>query len=86
MPEAYIVDAVRTPVGKRNGGLAHVNPVDLGAHALEALVARTGIDPGVVDDVVWRCIDNVGAQAGDIGSSKNTSDGSATSACATPTR
>jgi acetyl-CoA C-acetyltransferase len=66
MAEAYIVDAVRTPVGRRNGGLAHVNPVDLGAHSLNALVDRTGIDPGVVEDVVWGCIDNVGAQAGDI--------------------
>ena len=45
MAEAYIVDAVRTPVGKRNGGLAKVHPADLGAHALRALVARTGVDP-----------------------------------------
>jgi len=65
MAEAYIVDAVRTPVGKRNGGLAHVHPVDLGAHSLNALMDRTGIDPAVVDDVVWGCLDQVGAQAGD---------------------
>jgi acetyl-CoA C-acetyltransferase len=66
MPEAYIVDTVRTPVGKRNGGLAHVNSVDLGAHVLEALVDRTGIDPGAVEDVVLGCLDQVGSQAGDI--------------------
>jgi acetyl-CoA C-acetyltransferase len=65
MAEAYIVDAVRTPVGKRNGGLAHVHPVDLGAHSLNALMDRTGIDPAIVDDVVWGCLDQVGAQAGD---------------------
>jgi acetyl-CoA C-acetyltransferase len=66
MPEAYIVDTVRTPVGKRNGGLAHVNSVDLGAHVLEALIDRTGIDPGAVEDVVLGCLDQVGSQAGDI--------------------
>jgi acetyl-CoA C-acetyltransferase len=65
MAEAYIVDAVRTPVGKRNGGLAHVHPVDLGAHSLNALIDRTGIDPSIVEDVVWGCLDQVGAQAGD---------------------
>ena len=66
MPEAYIVDAVRTPVGRRNGGLAHVHPADLGAHAISALVERTGIDPGAVDDVVFGCVDTIGPQAGDI--------------------
>ena len=66
MSEAYIVDTVRTPVGKRNGGLAHVNSVDLGAHVLEALMDRTGIDPAAVEDVVMGCIDQVGSQAGDI--------------------
>jgi acetyl-CoA C-acetyltransferase len=66
MPEAYIVDTVRTPVGKRNGGLAHVNSVDLGAHILETLVDRTGIDPAAVEDVVFGCLDQVGSQAGDI--------------------
>jgi acetyl-CoA C-acetyltransferase len=64
--EAFIVDAVRTPVGKRNGGLAAVHPADLGAHALTALVERSGIDPGVVDDVVFGCLDTIGSQAGDI--------------------
>lgn len=65
-PQAYIVDAVRTPVGKRNGSLAKVHPADLGAHILTALVERTGIDPGVVDDVVFGCVDTVGPQAGNI--------------------
>src|SRR3954466_15413871 len=66
MPEAYIVDAVRTPVGKRGGGLSQVHPADLGAHALRALVERTGIDPDVVEDVVFGCVDAIGPQAGDI--------------------
>jgi acetyl-CoA C-acetyltransferase len=64
--EAYIVDAVRTPVGRRGGGLAHVHPADLGAHSLRALVERTGIDPAAVDDVVFGCVDTIGGQAGDI--------------------
>jgi acetyl-CoA C-acetyltransferase len=66
MTEAYIVDAVRTPVGRRGGGLAQVHPADLGAHSLSALVDRTGIDPGAVEDVVFGCVDTVGGQAGDI--------------------
>jgi len=66
MPEAYIVDAVRTPVGKRGGGLAGVHPADLGAAVLTALVARTGIDPAAVEDVIFGCVDTVGPQAGDI--------------------
>jgi acetyl-CoA C-acetyltransferase len=66
MSEAYIVDAVRTPVGKRGGGLAHVHPADLGAHSLRALVERTGIDPAAVEDVVFGCVDTIGGQAGDI--------------------
>src|SRR4051812_2839446 len=66
MPEAFIVDAVRSPVGRRGGGLARVHPADLGAHALTALVERTGIDPGGVEDVVFGCVDTVGGQAGDI--------------------
>ncbi len=64
--EAYIVDAVRTPVGKKKGSLANVHPADLGAHALRALVERTGIDPGAVDDVVFGCVDAIGPQAGDV--------------------
>src|SRR3954452_23609287 len=66
MPEAYIVDAVRTPVGKKKGGLADAHPVDLGAHVLVELVDRTGIDPAAVEDVVFGCLDQIGPQAGDI--------------------
>jgi acetyl-CoA C-acetyltransferase len=67
MDEAYIVDAVRTPVGRKGGGLAGVHPADLGAVTLRALVERTGIDPGAVEDVVYGCCDAVGPQSGDIG-------------------
>ncbi|MBY0510714.1 MAG: hypothetical protein K2P94_11260, partial [Rhodospirillaceae bacterium] len=66
MQQAYIVDAVRTPVGRRNGGLARVHPADLGAHALTALMTRTGIDPAAVEDVIFGCVDAIGPQAGDI--------------------
>ncbi|EGD45278.1 thiolase [Nocardioidaceae bacterium Broad-1] len=66
MPEAFIIDAVRTPVGKRGGALAGVHPADLGAHSLAALVDRTGIDPGAVDDVIMGCCDTIGGQAGDV--------------------
>ncbi len=66
MAEAYIVDAVRSPVGRRGGALAGIHPADLGAHALTALIDRTGIDPGAVEDVVFGCVDTVGGQAGDI--------------------
>ena len=66
MAEAFIVDAVRTPVGRRRGGLAGAHPADLGAHVLRALVRRTGIDPGVVDDVIVGCVDTIGPQAADI--------------------
>jgi len=64
--QAYIVDAVRSPVGRRGGGLSQVHPADLGAHALSSLMARTGIDPGAVEDVVFGCVDTIGGQAGDI--------------------
>src|SRR3954468_902628 len=67
MPEALIVEAVRTPIGKRNGSLAEVHPVDLSAHVLRALVDRTGIDPSVVDDVVWGCVNQVGDQGSQVG-------------------
>jgi acetyl-CoA C-acetyltransferase len=66
MNEAYIVDAVRTPVGKRNGGLAKVHPADLGAHSIRALFDRVDVDPAAVDDVVFGCVDTIGPQAGDI--------------------
>jgi acetyl-CoA C-acetyltransferase len=64
--EAYIVDAVRTPVGRRGGGLAAAHPADLGGHVIAALLARTGLDPVAVDDVVFGCVDTIGPQAGDI--------------------
>ena len=67
MPEAYIVDAVRSPIGRKKGTLAGLHPADLGAHPIKALVERTGIDPANVDDVVWGCCDTIGPQAGDIG-------------------
>jgi acetyl-CoA C-acetyltransferase len=63
---AYIVDAVRTPVGKRGGGLSTVHPADLGAHSIKALMERTGVDPNAVDDVVFGNVDSVGPQAGCI--------------------
>jgi acetyl-CoA C-acetyltransferase len=66
MPDAFIVDAVRTPVGRRGGGLSQVHPADLGAHSIGALMDRTGIDPGAVEDVMFGCVDTVGGQAGDI--------------------
>ncbi|HQS94927.1 MAG: acetyl-CoA acetyltransferase [Novosphingobium sp. 17-62-19] len=67
MPEAYIIDAVRAPVGRKKGSLAEIHPADLGAHPIKALMARTGIDANLVDDVVWGCCDTIGPQAGDIG-------------------
>ncbi len=66
MSEAYIVDAVRTPTGKRGGGLAHIHPADLGAASIKALIERTGIDPAAVEDVIFGNVDSVGGQAGDI--------------------
>jgi acetyl-CoA C-acetyltransferase len=66
MSQAYIVDAVRTPVGRKGGGLSRVHPADLGAHVIAALIARTGIDPRAVEDVVFGCVDAIGPQAGDI--------------------
>jgi len=67
MPEAYVVDAVRTPVGKRSGSLAGVHPIDLGVHVFRGIVDRTGIDPAAVDDAIVGCVDAVGGQAGNIG-------------------
>ena len=66
MAQAFIVDAVRTPVGRRGGGLAAAHPADLGAHVLTQLVSRTAIDPLAVDDVIFGCVDTLGPQAGDI--------------------
>ncbi|MGV0656621.1 thiolase family protein [Mycolicibacterium thermoresistibile] len=67
MAEAVIVEAVRSPVGKRNGGLAGIHPADLSAQVLNGLVERAGIDPGIVDDVIWGCVGQAGEQAMDIG-------------------
>jgi acetyl-CoA C-acetyltransferase len=66
MAEAFIAGAVRTPIGKRNGSLAGVHPVDLGAHVLRALVDRTGVDPAAVDDVIMGCVSQIGPQTFDI--------------------
>ncbi|MFD7205506.1 thiolase family protein [Streptomyces sp. NPDC059893] len=67
MRDAVIVDAVRTPLGKRGGTLAGIHAADLSAHVLNALVERTGIDPGAVDDVMWGCVTQIGDQSSNIG-------------------
>ncbi|ABP55052.1 acetyl-CoA C-acetyltransferase [Salinispora tropica] len=66
MSEAYLVDAVRSPVGRRGGGLAGVHPADLGGQVIAALLDRVGVDPAAIDDVVFGCVDTVGPQSGDI--------------------
>ena len=66
MAEAYIVDALRSPTGKRKGGLSHVHAIDLGAHVLKALVERNVIPGEEYDDVIFGCVDTIGSQAGDI--------------------
>jgi acetyl-CoA C-acetyltransferase len=66
VPEAYIVDAVRTPVGRRGGALAQMHSADLGGHVLKALMSRSGVDPAAVDDVILGCCDTIGSQAGDV--------------------
>jgi acetyl-CoA acyltransferase len=67
MPSAVIVDAVRTPLGRRNGGLKDWHPVDLAAHTLEALIARNDLDPAVIDDVIMGCVSQVGDQGVNVG-------------------
>jgi acetyl-CoA acyltransferase len=67
MRDAVIVEAVRTPVGRRRGALAGMHPVDLSAHVLRALADRSSIDPALVDDVIWGCVSQVGEQAINIG-------------------
>ncbi|GAB1646687.1 acetyl-CoA C-acetyltransferase [Krasilnikovia sp. MM14-A1259] len=64
--EAYLVGAVRTPVGRRGGALSTMHPADLGAHAITTLLARTGADPAAIDDVILGCVDTLGPQSGDI--------------------
>ena len=66
MGEAYVIDAVRTAVGKRNGSLAGIHPIDLGARAWRGLLERVDVDPGAVDDVIAGCVDAIGGQAGNI--------------------
>lgn len=66
MPEAYVVDAVRTPIGKRGGALSEIHPADLGAGVLRSLLDRTPVDPVDVDDVIFGCVDAIGPQAGNI--------------------
>ncbi|MFF4600397.1 acetyl-CoA C-acetyltransferase [Amycolatopsis sp. NPDC001319] len=66
MAEAYVLDAVRTPVGRRGGALSAVHPGDLGAHVIRALMHRTRIDPALVDDVILGCVDTLGPQAGNL--------------------
>jgi acetyl-CoA acyltransferase len=66
MRDAVIVEAVRTPVGKRNGALSGVHPVDLSARVLQALAERTGMDPALVDDTIWGCVAQVGEQTFNI--------------------
>ncbi len=67
MAEAVIVEAVRSPVGKRNGGLSGVHPAELSAQVLNGLVERAGVDPVLVDDVIWGCVMQAGEQALDVG-------------------
>ncbi|WP_432851864.1 acetyl-CoA C-acetyltransferase [Amycolatopsis sp. CA-161197] len=66
MAEAYVLDAVRTPVGRRGGALSAVHPADLGAHVIRALMHRAQIDPALVDDVILGCVDTLGPQAGNL--------------------
>ena len=69
MRDAVIVEAVRTPVGRRGGALSSVHPVDLSGHILQALAERSGIDPAAVDDVLWGCVSQVGDQSFNVGRS-----------------
>jgi acetyl-CoA C-acetyltransferase len=65
-PEAYIIGAVRTPTGRKKGSLAGVHAADLGAHAIRALIERTGVDPSAIDDVIFGCIDQIGPMAANV--------------------
>ncbi len=66
MAEAYVLDALRTPIGRRGGALAAVHPADLGAHVIKAVVSRAGVDPELVEDVIFGCVDTLGPQSGNI--------------------
>lgn len=65
--DVVVVDAVRTPIGRRNGSLKDIHPVDLSAHVLTALAERTGLDPALVDDVMWGCVTQLGDQSSNVG-------------------
>ena len=67
MTNAFIIDAVRSPMGRFKGGLSDLHPVDLGANVLQALFQRVDVDPDVVDDVIWGCVGQIGAQAFNVG-------------------
>jgi len=67
MRDAVIVEAVRTPVGRRNGVLSGIHPADLSAQLLAGLAERAGVDPAEIEDVIWGCAGQVGEQTGDIG-------------------
>ena len=67
MREAYVVDAIRSPIGKRGGGLSEIHPADLGGAVFQALIDRSGIDPVAVDDVIYGCVSQIGAQASNVG-------------------
>ena len=66
MNHAYIVDAVRTPTGRNVGRLSVVHPADMGAHVISSLLERNTVDPSLVEDVIFGCVDTLGPQAGDI--------------------
>ena len=64
---AYVIDAIRTPVGKRNGSLAGIHPIDLGVYAFHGIFDRNDVDPAAVDDAIVGCVDAIGGRAGNIG-------------------
>jgi acetyl-CoA acyltransferase len=67
MRDAVIVDAVRTPIGRRNGTLGGIHPVDLSALLLNALITRSGLEPGMIEDVIWGCVTQIGDQSSNVG-------------------
>lgn len=64
---AYVIDAIRTPVGKRNGSLSGIHPIDLGVYAFRGIFDRNDVDPAAVDDAIVGCVDAIGGQAGNVG-------------------
>ncbi|MGA7055678.1 MAG: thiolase family protein [Mycobacterium sp.] len=67
MHQPVIVDAVRTPIGRRNGALSHVHPVDLSAHVLNSVIARNGLEPEAIEDVIWGCVNQIADQSANVG-------------------